>query len=121
MKRLVIVASLAFAAGGCTYPTVGGVADFCMQWVNTSPRAVQFTAVDGLGSTLSTQTMMVPALGGAFASDKLHLRGGQPVTFSAPSFQSVTFRPSGGSKVLIVEAHTVGALLDHYEDNGTCP
>jgi hypothetical protein len=99
-------------------------ADFCMQWVNTSTRVVEFRAVDAAGTTLSTQIMQVPSLGGAFASPKIHLTGTQPITFSTTNgFSPITIRPSrGGNIVLIVEAHTVNAPLEHYEDtNGQCP
>lgn len=117
---------LAFIAApvlnGCSAATeVGGVADFCMQWVNTSNRVVQFHAVDDVGDTLSVHILMVPSIGDAFASPKLHLRGAQPIRFSAAGFSSISLRPSGGSKVLIVEAHTVNGPLEHYEDNGSCP
>ncbi len=118
-----VIAVLAASAGlGCSSATeVGGTADFCMQWVNTSNRVVQFRAIDDVGDTLSVQTLMVPNLGDSFASAKLHLRGAAPIRFVASGFGTISLRPTGGSKVLIVEAHTVNAPLEHYEDNGTCP
>lgn len=119
-----LMAVFAASAGlGCSSSTeVGGdVSDFCMQWVNTSTRVVQFRAIDDTGDTLSVQTLMVPSIGDSFASAKLHLRGAAPIMFVASGFGTISLRPSGGSKVLIVEAHTVNAPLEHYEDNGTCP
>lgn len=118
-----LMAILGLCSGiGCSSATeVGGVADFCMQWVNTSNRVVQFRAIDDVGDTLSVETLMVPSIGDAFASAKLHLRGAAPIRFVANGFGTISLRPSGGRKVLIVEAHTVNAPLEHYEDNGTCP
>jgi hypothetical protein len=122
MKHRWIVAIGALAMAGCNSPTVGGVADFCMQWVNTSTRVVQFHAVDDVGDTLSVVTLMVPNIGDSFASAKLHLRGAGPIRFSTTNgFNPITLRPTGGSKVLIVEASRVSTTLEHYEDNGTCP
>jgi hypothetical protein len=117
-----LLAGFTVALASCSSSTDSDTADFCMQWVNTSTRVVQFHAVDARGDTLSTHIMMVPGIGDAFASPKLHLRGAHPITFSTTNgFLPITIRPTGGGKVLIVEAHTVNSLLEHYEDNGTCP
>jgi hypothetical protein len=125
MRARSLLPALALMLMGCPDdPTDADAADFCMQWVNTSIRVVEFRAVDATGKTLSTQIMQVPSLGGAFASPKVHLQGAQPITFSTTNgFQPITIRPSRGSNiVLIVEAHTVNAPLEHYEDtNGQCP
>jgi hypothetical protein len=120
--RFLVVVGVAWLTSSCSDLTGQGPITFCMQWVNTSQYAVTFRAVDDVGDLLSTVTLNSPGIGDAFASDKIQLRGSAPITFSATeNFAPVTFKPSGGNKVLIVEASRVSTTLEHYEDNGTCP
>lgn len=116
------VLGIILLGSGCSDAFGQGSVTFCMQWVNTSPFEVTFTATDDVGDVKSVVTLASPGIGDAFASPKVQISGAAPITFSAnANFSSVTFKPSGGNKVLIVEAAQNASKLQHYEDNGQCP
>jgi hypothetical protein len=119
MRRVAGLMLIVLTGLSCSDLTGQGPVTFCMQWVNTSSVDVTFTATDDVGDQLSQLTMDAPGIGDAFASPLVKLSGAAPITFSAnQGYGSLTFKPSGGNKILLVEASGGATKLTKYEETG---